>query len=130
AWRANNACDMTKGNEFIRMHALGSYPKSSSESLSAVSQGTYMVKIKLKISVPGGRIRFDWSEEKRGNGVIELFPERNGDWETFTGIFRTQSSLQSIGIAGATHLGALGFYDPKTDSRHMDVESIELFFVE
>jgi hypothetical protein len=130
AWRANNACDMTKGNEFIRMHALGSYPKISSESLSAVSQGTYMVKIKLKISVPGGRIRFDWSEEKRGNGVIELFPERNGDWETFTGIFRTQSSLQSIGIAGPTHLGALGFYDPKTDSRHMDVELIELFFVE
>jgi hypothetical protein len=131
AWQASNDCELTNGMDFIRMHALdGTYPRISSERLNNGRKGTFLVKIRLRITVPGGRIRFHWSEEKPENAVIELFPERNGDWEEFTGIFRTQSSLQSIGLAGPTHLGKLGFYKHGTDSRYMDVESIELFLVE
>jgi arylsulfatase A-like enzyme len=129
AWQANNACDVTKETEFIRMHALENYPKISSEQLNNASGGTFLVKIKLKITVPGGRIRFDWAEEEGGNGVIELFPERNGEWEEFTGIFKTRSALRSIGLAGPTHLGALGFYNSNTDPNYMDVKSIELYTI-
>jgi arylsulfatase A-like enzyme len=129
AWQANNACEATAEADCLRMHALATYPKISSERINNAGEGTFLVKIKLKITVPGGRIRFDWAEEERGNGVIELFPERNGEWEEFTGIFKTRSALRSIGLAGPTHLGALGFYNSNIDPNYMDVKSIELYTV-
>ena len=89
--------------------------------------GTYLVEIVLRTTVQGGRIRFDWRDENRGNGVIEIFPERNGEWEHVTGIFKSDTSLESIGLAGPTHLGGLGFYIPEIDSRYIDVKSIALF---
>lgn len=130
SWQVNNACKIMEKTDFLRMEASGIYPKITSEQLKNSGAATYLVKINLKILVPGSRIRFDWTEEKRGNGVIEIFPERNGEWEEFTGIFKTNSALQTISLAGPTHLGALGFYNPETDTKHMDVKSIELFVIE
>lgn len=126
-WGSNNAIKMELNADFVRMYSLGSYPKITSGKLNNTPSGIYLVKIVLRTTVQGGRIRFDWRDENQGNGIIEIFPERNGEWEQVTGVFKSDASLESIGLAGPTHLGSLGFYIPGVDSRYIDVKSIVLF---
>lgn len=131
-WGVNNAVKATREADCLRMHplTLGAYPKITSGKLENTPSGVYIVKIVLRTTAQGSRIRFDWKDEKQANGVIEIFPERDGDWETVTGIFKSSAPIQSIGLAGPTHLGKLGFYNEEVNSGYIDVKTIELFKIE
>jgi arylsulfatase A-like enzyme len=128
-WSKNSQCETKKEDSFLRIHSKGDSPQISTNQLDDTLKGIFMVKIKIRASV-GGRIRFVWSDEKKNNGVIEFFPERNGEWEELSGIFRTTSTLNSIGLAGPTHILKLGMYEPGVHVKYIDVENIKLFSLE
>lgn len=110
----------------LRMHANGGYPLIQTRLEEALAEGKYAVRVRLRVPT-SGRIRFNCAGSEAGADVVEFNPPRDGEWHTLTGVFQTHGEVDTLTLAGPTHLKTTGLYDPAVHTDYIEVSDIALF---
>jgi hypothetical protein len=112
-------------NGALRMHADGTYPEIITMDVSGLPAGSYFVQVELRVAT-SGRVRLAWKGPDGKPGNIEFFPQRDGEWHTYTAVFQSDAPLQELRLAAPTHLRETGHYDPETQPDYIEVRKIKL----
>jgi arylsulfatase A len=125
-WSAGQMVLTEKIDGVLRITAKGGYPSIRTGLKQALAEGRYAVQVRLRVPT-SGRIRFSCGGRKAGADVVEFNPRRDGEWHTLTGIFQTKGEVDTLTLAGPTHLKEIGFYDPAVHTDYYEVSDIALF---
>lgn len=124
-WRVGRMIKTEVKNGALQMHADGVYPEIVTTDVAGLSSGSYVVQMDLRVAT-SGRIRFSWKGSDGKPGIVEFFPQRDGEWHTYTAVFQSDLPLAELRLAGPTHLRETGHYDPATQPDYIEVRKIEL----
>ncbi|MEA2067676.1 MAG: sulfatase [Verrucomicrobiota bacterium] len=123
-WRAARMMKTSFVDDAMRMQATGVYPEIQTKDVVGLPAGCYAIQLELRVPT-SGRIRFSWKGDK-DKGVVEFFPQRDGEWHTLTGLFEAKEPLAALRLAAPTHLETTGHYDPETQPDYIEVRSVRL----
>ena len=128
-WKISRMIRTSEKHGALQMKAQGVYPEIGTDDVKGLPSGRYAIQFELCVET-GGRLRVGWSGKGKDNGVIELYPQRDGEWHMLTGVFETKAPLESIRFAAPTHLVETGLYDPAQDPDYIEVRCARLLRLE
>jgi arylsulfatase A-like enzyme len=124
-WKTIRMIKAEVKNGSLQMHSDGTYPEILTTDVSGLPAGVYFVQAEFRVAT-SGRIRFAWKDQSGKNGTVEFFPQRDGEWHTYTAVFQSDAPLQELRLAAPTHLKETGHYDPATQPDYIEVRKIRL----
>lgn len=124
-WHADCMVQTSIKNDAMRMRNRGLYPQIKKDAVD-LPAGKYAVQFDVCLKT-SGRMRFGWKDQgRKAVHAVELFPVRDGKWQTLTAVFEAQRPIEDLRFAAPTHLKEIGCYDPKIHTDYVEIKAIRL----